>query len=141
MRRTTTRRARLLALLALMASAAVVVLASCGGNDRSAGEPARSTPAQQRIVLVSPSGPVQPSSPGGVLRVWRLRGEVPASPVEATVLSDEECDPDAAGISRCLNRILMPSGKTLVVRHPHDMRNVPCLAPGEKVQVLGAAEA
>lgn len=141
MRHMTIGRVRSLVLLALTVSAAAVVLAACGGTDGSAGGAGASTSAQERVVLVSPQGPVSPSTPGGVLRVWLLRGEIPATAVAARVLSDEECEPDAAGISRCLNRLLMPSGDTLVVRHPHNMENVPCLAPGERVQVVAASEA
>jgi len=102
------------------------------------GHPER--PADLRVVLVSARGPVSPSPPGGVLHAWRVDGSLPAAAVEATVLSDEDCAPDAAGVSRCLNRILMPSGQTLTVRHPHDMSTVPCLAPGEKVRVVGGSE-
>lgn len=141
MRHVTIRRVRSLVLLALTASAAAIVLAACGGSDGSGTGTGTGTSAQERVVLVSPQGPVSPSTPGGVLRVWLLRGEIPATALEARVLSDEECEPDAAGISRCLNRLLMPSGDTLVVRHPHNMQDVPCLSPGEKVQVVAASEA
>jgi len=141
MRHVTIGRVRSLVLLVLTVTAAAVVLAACGGTSGPAGGAGASTPAEERVVLVAPHGPVEPSSPGGVLRTWLLRGKLPATAVEARVLSDEECEADSAGISRCLNRLLMPSGETLVVRHPHNMDSIPCLAPGEKVQVVAASDA
>jgi hypothetical protein len=51
------------------------------------------------------------------------------------VLTDEQCQPDAAGVSHCLNTIRLTSGQTIAVRHPHRMSEVPCLAPGERVTV------
>jgi hypothetical protein len=42
------------------------------------------------------------------------------------------------GISNCLNRIRLEDGRAIAVRHPHDMREVPCLAPGEPVRVVPA---
>lgn len=65
-----------------------------------------------------------------------VSGTMPAAVISATVLSDEQCQPDATGISHCLNRMRLPNGSELAVRHPHDMSNVPCLAPGEVVQLV-----
>lgn len=62
MRHMTIGRVRSLVLLALTVSAAAVVLAACGGTDGSAGGAGASTSAQERVVLVSPQGPVSPGS-------------------------------------------------------------------------------
>jgi hypothetical protein len=63
---------------------------------------------------------------------------MPHAALDGTVLSDEDCAADAMGISNCLNRIRLEDGRTIAVRHPHDMREVPCLAPGEPVRVVPA---
>ncbi len=64
---------------------------------------------------------------------------MPTRGVPAEVLTDEECAPDSAGISHCRNVLRLEDGRTIVVRHPHDMRLVPCLTPGEGVVVRPAA--
>ena len=75
-----------------------------------------------------------PSRPGQPLQVKLVSGE-PFTGQGGVVLSDEQCQADAAGISHCLNQIRLASGRTITVRHPHDMRAIPCLAPGERVRV------
>ncbi len=64
---------------------------------------------------------------------------MPARGVPAEVLTDEDCAPDSSGISHCRNALRLEDGRTIVVRHPHDMRQVPCLTPGERVVVRPAA--
>lgn len=59
----------------------------------------------------------------------------PASSL-ATVLTDTNCDPDAYGISHCLNALRLADGRSLVVRHSHSMHMFPCLAPGDTVELL-----
>ncbi len=90
-------------------------------------------PAQRQVQLslVMPS----PSDSDG-LHAKLVGGTMPTAPVQATVLTDAECQPDARGISRCLNRLRLRDGSELGVRHPHDMAMVPCLAPGEHVLLL-----
>ncbi|KKL08658.1 hypothetical protein LCGC14_2573650, partial [marine sediment metagenome] len=51
----------------------------------------------------------------------------------ATVRTDEDCAPDKRGISRCLNKLSLADGSTLLVRHPHSMEPVPCMRPGPKL--------
>ncbi len=90
-------------------------------------------PAQRQVQvsLVMPS----PSDSDG-LHAKLVGGTMPTAAVQATVLTDEECEADARGISHCLNRLRLPDGSELEVRHPHDMAMVPCLAPGEHVRLL-----
>jgi hypothetical protein len=95
-------------------------------------------PAQRRLQLsrLMPS----PSSADG-LHAKLVSGTMPTAPVQATVLTDEECQADARGISHCLNRLRLPNGSEIQVRHPHDMTLVPCLAPGEHVRLVPARAA
>jgi hypothetical protein len=102
-------------------------------------DPAHEVPAEIRTVLVSLEQPA-PSPPGQVVHAQLESGAMPATPVQATVLTDEECAPDAAGISHCKNVVLLEDGTEVVLRHPHDMSVVPCLTPGEPV-LLDAAGA
>jgi hypothetical protein len=69
------------------------------------------------------------------MRALLLAGRLPAGVVTATVLTDEDCAPDAQGVSHCRNKLRLPSGKTIEVRHPHRMHDVPCMTPGESVRV------
>lgn len=62
-------------------------------------------------------------------------GTVPKRPVKAIVETDENCMPDAYGISHCTNALQLPDGSTLVVRHDHNMQVYPCLKPGETVMI------
>ena len=95
-------------------------------------------PAQRRLEIssVMPS----PSNADG-LHAKLVRGTMPRNAVEAVVLTDEECAPDASGISHCLNRLRLPDGSDIQVRHPHDMTQVPCLAPGERVRLVPVSSA
>lgn len=51
----------------------------------------------------------------------------------AIVLTDTRCDPDARGVSHCLNKMKLASGRIVVVVHDHRMMEMPCLSPGERV--------
>lgn len=132
------------AAVAGLALVAILVAVGSGGSKGGAGEggeapsPAASTPSKTRTVLVSSGKEPSPSSPGPVLHVLDLKGQVPSGPVAATVVSDENCEPDAQGVSHCVNRLRLAGGGTLVVRHPHRMMEVPCLEPGEHVMVRPA---
>ncbi len=131
----------ILAAAAVAALALVAVLVAAGSGGGGGGEapsPAASSTSKTRTVLVSTGGEPSPSSPGPVLHVLDLKGSVPSRPVAATVLSDENCEPDAQGVSHCVNRLRLAGGGTLVVRHPHRMMEVTCLEPGEHVMVRPA---
>jgi hypothetical protein len=64
-----------------------------------------------------------------------VTGPVTSRAMAAVTLTDENCQPDNRGMSHCLNDLKLANGQTILVRHDHDMRVVPCLTPGEKVQV------
>jgi hypothetical protein len=91
-------------------------------------------PVELRTLVVS-RDTVAPSRPGRPLQARLVHGSMPTGLLDAVVLSDEDCAPNALGISNCRNMLRLPSGATLVVRHRHDMRTVPCLTPGEHVVV------
>jgi hypothetical protein len=63
-----------------------------------------------------------------------VRGKLHGATI-TTVLTDENCQPDAAGVSHCINRLHAPGGVRIVVRHNHRMHEVRCLVPGERVQL------
>lgn len=71
----------------------------------------------------------------GVDVVMLERGVTPQHPVRAVVETDENCTPDAYGISHCTNQLRLANGTRLTVRHDHNMRLYPCLRPGEVVAV------
>ncbi|HEU0304839.1 MAG TPA: hypothetical protein VFR32_09700 [Gaiellaceae bacterium] len=71
----------------------------------------------------------------GIVLTYAVAGTAPRKQAGATVLTDENCEPDRYGISHCLNRLRLDAGGQLVVRHDHNMGNDPCLAPGERVTV------
>lgn len=108
--------------------------------------------AREQVVAVDPHGSeiervrtlvvgrAQPpaSRPGVRLNARLVEGPMPSAATEGTVLTDEDCGADSRGISNCLNRIRLADGREISVRHPHDMREVPCFAPGEPVYVVPA---
>ncbi|MCD6726818.1 MAG: hypothetical protein LT070_06215 [Solirubrobacteraceae bacterium] len=140
-------------IVGLVAGALLVIALAIGAALSAGGEPAQAPaaagsalaqdqshapPAATRTVLVSRSGRAAPSQPGGPMNAERLTGAVPSAPTIATVLSDEDCQPDADGVSHCRNRLRLPGGRELTVRHPHRMADVPCMTPGERVRVAPA---
>src|SRR5512139_2855892 len=62
----------------------------------------------ERTVALSVSMPA-PSGFDG-LHAELVSGSMPAAAVTATVVSDEQCQPDARGISHCLNRMRLADG-------------------------------
>jgi hypothetical protein len=124
-------------LIATLAAAALAPgLAACGSGETSSSVStagAHAVPgAVERTVIVYDHVPA-PSPSQVTLHAGLEEGRLPAGPVTAVVLTDEECEPDAQGISHCRNEVQLPSGETVVLRHLHDMMRVECLAPGEEV--------
>jgi hypothetical protein len=77
----------------------------------------------------------QVSAANGPLVGVLVQGSMPNEPTVATVMTDENCDPDGAGISHCLNRLQLDDGSMIMVRHDHRMTDVPCLSPNERVVI------
>ncbi len=126
---------------AFAATILAVALAGCGGGNSSSSSSSSSSSRTgeeataadgMRTVRVFDQEPA-PSPSAANLRAGLEKGALPDGPVEATVLTDEDCMPDRQGISHCRNRVRLAGGGIVVLRHPHDMHQVPCLAPGEKV--------
>ncbi len=112
-------------------------LGSIGEQTDSIPESSVAPSAQQlrAVAVYSTADEPSPSTPGSPIRVKIERGRLPQGQSRGTVVTDENCEPDAEGISHCLNRIRFDGGESIEVRHPHDMSKVACLAPGEEVEV------
>lgn len=63
---------------------------------------------------------------------------IPSGVDRLTVLTDENCAPDADGVSHCLNRVRFtgPTGAGEPLRHYHRMAEESCLTPGETVTLI-----
>ena len=141
---------RLSSIVLLVGALTGLVLAGCGGGDagpapadapqaQSSSAPRvdpHGTPLVDLRTVVLRRGTVSPSPPGSVLNTQLTTGAMPPGRTTAVVLTDEDCEPDAAGVSHCRNRLLLAGGRRIVVRHYHKMSVVPCLSPGEEVKIL-----
>lgn len=131
---------RLLLVLIVVAAATV---GAATLYDRARSEPAPSLVAEHPVVIpenvrtvtVSTAMP-RPSAGERTLSAMLVEGTLPPAPTSAEVLTDTQCVPDEEMISRCRNEMMLPDGSTIVLRHPHDMTKVPCLAPGEQVRLV-----
>jgi hypothetical protein len=94
-------------------------------------------PGAPRIVVIGAANETLPgtSNEAGLLMANLRTGRIPAGATSATVLSDANCDPDADGISHCLNDLDI-GGTVVTVQHHHAMSTVPCLSPGETVTLM-----
>jgi hypothetical protein len=123
---------------ALVAAGGAVILLGRVGGPMLVSEHPVAVPENARTVTISTTMP-SPSAHARRLSAMLERGSMPAGRTVAQVLTDTECAPDERMISRCRNELLLADGRTMVVRHPHDMRSVPCLAPGEEVLLVPAS--
>ena len=141
-------RSRRFVLFAVIGALAAVAALGIGiletGHDAKSGatgyvrEHPVDVPASVRTVAVSLDMPM-PSAHARRLSAKLIEGRLPDAPTMAEVMTDTDCSPDAQMISHCRNEMRLSNGETIVVRHPHDMRDVPCLAPGEYVQLIPTA--
>lgn len=75
------------------------------------------------------------SNEAGYLMTNLRSGQIPKGATTAEVLTDTNCEPDADGVSHCLNDLQI--GNVIVtVQHHHQMHSVPCLSPGETVTLM-----
>lgn len=77
----------------------------------------------------------QHNGKGGEYIVKFIQGEI----VEVTkgeVLTDENCERDEEGISRCNQKVLLENGDEIEFIMPHNMMKHRCLAPGETVKLV-----
>ena len=129
-----------LAAIAIAAAAVMSVLALGGREEANkppiaASEHPLAVPPALRTVTVSRAMPM-PSAHERRLSAMLEEGTMPAGPMMAEVLTDSECTPDAQMISRCRNVMRLANGREIVLRHPHAMATIPCLAPGERVRLI-----
>ena len=100
-----------------------------------ASEHGAQAPTIARTVFVSSSMPA-PSAHAQRMSAMLEGGTMPTEPAMAEVVTDSDCTPDEQMISRCRNVVRLEDGSELVLRHPHKMSEVPCMAPGETVRLL-----
>jgi hypothetical protein len=65
-------------------------------------------------------------------------GMIPDDVNQLFILTDEDCTPDADGVSHCLNRVRFQTAAgwgSASIRHHHKMSEESCLAPGEIVEI------
>jgi hypothetical protein len=133
------RSAAVVAFLAVVAIGIAVGLAvTAAPNERAQGSVVPHYPgkdADTRTLVVVGAGTQEVSAAAGPMYSSYLDGTMPARPMMATVLSDANCEPDAQGVSHCLNSLRLDDGDEVTVRHNHKMTEVPCLSPGERVFV------
>ncbi|KAB8140046.1 hypothetical protein F8S13_25565 [Chloroflexia bacterium SDU3-3] len=105
------------------------------------GHPAAQASSQGRTLVIVPRGQQSPaiSGEGGVLFASLISGAAPKSGAAAVVRTDENCTPDAQGVSHCINALALGEAQ-LVVQHHHDMAQVPCLSPGESITLITLAD-
>jgi hypothetical protein len=140
MRLTRRRLAFALGAAAVLAVAGVLALALQRGGESTVlvAEHPIEVPAQVRSVFVSLTMPT-PSAGARRLSAKLESGTLPSGATTGEVLTDTDCTPDHEMISRCRNEVRLRDGSRIVLRHPHDMTTVPCLAPGERVRLVPAA--
>ncbi|HMO58162.1 MAG TPA: hypothetical protein PKA05_16005 [Roseiflexaceae bacterium] len=94
-------------------------------------------PGEPRVVVVGTIDTMLPgtSNTAGLLMAHLLKGNMPEGARSAMVLNDLNCAPDADGISHCLNDLDI-DGVIVTVQHHHAMAEVPCLSPGEVVNLM-----
>lgn len=126
-----------LVLVALVALGVTWGLYEGGGRSPVTEHPV-AVPETLRTVAVSATMP-SPSAHERRLSAMLEDGDMPHRSMMAEVLTDTDCAPDGQMVSRCRNEVRLSDGSTIVLRHPHDMRTIPCLAPGERVLVAPAA--
>jgi hypothetical protein len=111
------------------------------------------------ILLALSGSPVLANGGGDMATMYRpglpmetlhfFTGVVPATPTEGLVLTDDNCQPDAKGISHCLNKVKFPNGDTVIFVHDHMMDHgnmhmkggTPCIVPGDHAWFIKGAAA
>lgn len=124
-----------LVVLAVVAVALLVWLANSRNPGRTVALPGFD-PTLRTVVVASEDDTLPEVKSEQRFMMSDLRqGELPAGASLATVLTDTNCEPDAQGVSHCLNELQLESGR-VTVQHHHAMMEVPCMSPGEQVNVI-----
>lgn len=98
-------------------------------------------PGEPRTLVIAGMSEALPgtSNEAGLLMANLRVGQIPEGATTATVLTDTNCQPDADGISHCLNDLQI-GNVVVTVQHHHAMASVPCLSPGETVTLMSFAD-
>jgi hypothetical protein len=125
------------ACLAFAIIAAVLIMDSREPSRGSAGVtvPHFQTSQVRRVAITTEARVSRTQDP---VYVQLVDGAIPAGVTRLTVLTDENCTPDADGVSHCLNRVQFDTGQgtaQAVLQHHHRMSEESCLAPGEVLEL------
>jgi len=77
----------------------------------------------------------QHNGKGGDYIVKLIQGEI-EEVTKGEVLTDENCERDEEGLSRCNQKVLLENGDEVEFIMPHNMMKHRCLAPGETVELV-----
>jgi hypothetical protein len=126
-----------LSMLALASFALAIVFSAQGSGVTSDPTPVpHFSDADVRIEFTD--GPVVSRNQDPVY-VELESGVIPEDVSVLTVLTDEDCMPDADGVSHCLNRVeyaTASGAQYAALRHHHKMSEEPCLAPGQTLEIV-----
>ena len=81
----------------------------------------------------------QHNGKNGEYIVKLIQGEIEEK-IQGEVLTDENCEKDEDGLSRCSQKVLLANNKEIEFIMPHNMMKHRCLTPGEMVQISPYAE-
>lgn len=76
----------------------------------------------------------QQNGKNGEYIVKLIQGEV-GETITGKVLTDENCEKDEAGLSRCNQKVLLDNNEEIEFIMPHNMAKYRCLIPGETVEI------
>jgi len=68
-----------------------------------------------------------------------IQGEIEET-IQGEVLTDENCEKDEEGLSRCSQKVLLANNKEIEFIMPHNMMKHRCLTPGETIEISPYAE-
>lgn len=77
----------------------------------------------------------QHNGKGGEYIVKLIQGEIEEK-VQGEVLTDENCEKDEEGLSRCNQKVLLEDGDEIEFIMPHNMMKHRCLSPGETIEIV-----
>lgn len=123
--------------IALMVVGALIAFdqEGSGGSGGATSVPHYQTGAMRRVAITTDAQVSRGQDP---VLVQLVDGTIPQGVSQLTVLTDENCVPDATGVSHCLNRVRFegPQGAgEATLQHHHRMAEESCLAPGETVSL------
>lgn len=130
----------LFAFVGVIMTVAIVGLMLSADDSGSAAKSATVVPHYQTLALrtVKITSEAQISRGQDPMLVELVDGTIPPDVTLLYVKTDENCAPDASGVSHCLNRVHFVTSRgagEATLQHHHRMAEEPCLAPGESVKL------